>query len=260
MGRVRSLKIMSVLVLNYFFRPHNVWLDVVRLVRDVILEFGCSELVFREYVSLPFLSGRNDGGFSHYNALIDKMHYDLRIIFKSGNKNIICESFYYLITVLTQSDFTMGRALEFEKNPKQGGFIINFIGEEYLWTEVVILIDEMINYFTYIKTTYCTFTQNTNLFKCTNKIIESLFSKKVLIENIIINCEVDSDGNVKFTSGLVDNTLFNDLIFIPHMNLCHLFKNVYLEFICETSDQYPRKCDRFLSYNINFNGTKLITL
>lgn len=251
---------MSVIILNYFFPPHSVWFNTISLVRDIVLEFKCSELIFRDYVSLPFLPGRNGNGLSSYSTLIDKMHVDLRIIFKSGNKNIIRKSFYYLLTTLTQNNFTMGRALDFEKNPKRDRFAINFIGDEYLWAELVILIDELINYFTHIKTTYSALSQNTNLFKCSTKIAESLLAKKILIENIIINCEVDLCGSINYTTDRGENAMYNDLIFIPSMNLCHLFENVYLEFTCETSDQPQQRIDKFLSYNINFNGTKLITL
>lgn len=244
-------------ILHYFFKPHNIWFEIIRTIRDLIKGYNLTSLIFRDNITIPFLSECGDRSFSRCTIIIHSMHVDLRIIFQSGNEKIILDSFYYFLTTLTGNNFTMGRDLGLEKINHNQLYTINFIGEEILWTELAVLVDEIIAYFIKIKSTYCLFATQTQLYECVDILIKSLLYKKKLIEKIIID-HVKSliDNNIEYSVKNYELKEFDNLIFIPDRSLCFLFNNVYLEYNAQINQ--PIKSHTI--YHIDFEEIKLITM
>lgn len=273
---------------KYSYHPHNIWFAIIKSIRDLILKYKCPSLIFREVVPLPLLSDC-DGIFSRCSAVIGKMHADIRIIFQSGEENLVYNSFYYLLTCLTETDFEMGaRVIDVQENilsmvgagedlqqtqtTKYDSvrMKINYTGEREMWLDLIRLIEKFINFFKNILTTYCIFLPlNSHLRRCTNDLVENLTNKMLLVQTImdkgnsendnralISHSEVYVDDNkngVDRMYDLSDNKFeFEDLIYIPKHKLCFLFDNLYLE---SNVDIYKTHV-----YNINVQPIVLINL
>lgn len=216
---------------KYSYHPHNIWFAIIKSIRDLILKYKCPSLIFREVVPLPLLSDC-DGIFSRCSALIGKMHADIRIIFQSGEENLVYNSFYYLLTCLTETDFEMGdKVIDVQENilsMLNGGedlkqqqqqqtqttkydsvrMKINYTGEREMWLDLIRLIEKFINFFKNILTTYCIFLPlNSHLRRCTNDLVESLSNKMLLVRTIMekSNSENDNSTLINYSEVYVDD-------------------------------------------------------
>lgn len=230
------------------FQPHNIWFGIIKSIRDLILKNNCSTLIFRDNVDIPFLSGCSNGGFSRCGTFINKLHSGLRIIFHSGSGDIVGDSYYFLLTILTTNDFTKGDAVINSKN-----YLITFEGRESLWLELSVLVQELITFFTEINTSFCMFASDSQLCKCLDALTKMLSKRNSLIENIIVKSNVVYNKH-KEIEYKTNKQSHGELIFVPDYSLCCLFNNMYMEFgseILETNRQ---------TYNVGFDEVKIITL
>lgn len=216
-------------IIKYYIKPHNVFLKIIKNIRDIIIKYDCSSLIFKTVINLPYLPDCRPGRCN--SVFLKKIHFNLMLIFLSGNKNIILDSYYYLLTTITHNDFNMGAyILDFKRCQQfQNEEIkINFIGEMYLWIDLLNIIIELVDYFETIMLTYGD-DNTTSVYKCVQNIVTMLINTKKLVENIII--ENLNDNFIKFKVRDKNNLInYADLIFIPLRSICPLFGNSYFEF------------------------------
>lgn len=247
---------MSEIVLNYFIKPHDIWWEIISTIRDYILDYNLSSLIFREFVEVPFLSVSQDGLFVH---LIEKIHAPLRRIFLYGNRELMCDSFFYFYTTLSGESFTKGSSLDFENNLLNYDYTITFNGDEKLWKSLKHSFTMIISYFLDIKETYCIDDgddSESEIFLCLENLTKSLIYKQNLIENITKGDVIDSETS-ELVFGVEQENLgdYRKLFFIPYTSLCYLFNNKYLKFTPIVNASRSNKI-----YNINFEEIKLTTL
>lgn len=227
------------------FQPHNIWFGIIKSIRDLILKHNCSTLIFRDYVDIPFLPVCSNDGFSGCGTFVAKLHPDLRIIFNSGAVDIVCDSCYFLLTILTKNDFTKGDVVI-----KNDDYLLTFEGRESLWLELSVLVQELISFFKEINASFCMYTTDSKLCECIDALTTMLSKKHSLIEKIITK----SNNIHKDIEYKTNKKSFDELIFVPDYSLCCLFNNKYMQCCSEISGTSRH------TYDVSFNKVKIVTL
>lgn len=243
-------------IIKYVYEPHNVWMAVIKHLRDTINRYHCQSLLFRSpIVDLPLLTKCKNGP-SRCPIFVDRLHSDLRIVFNTGNEKIVHDSFYFLLTTLTHTNFDDGQLflnLNDQLNPQlqfqsfssdenntasscnRERIKIKYSGDLNLWLDLVALIDRMIHFYMKIESTYAVFLPSKSTVKrCNTAILNTLISCKNQIGQLLKRNKM-SDLNttqVQVSEYRHNGRFeFDHLIFIPKKRLCFLYDSFYLQ--CE---------------------------